>query len=87
MLEAYSDLGILEKMEKFYYKVLNSNDHMKDDLIKKVANVYIEHCSFARPGEFGNEIGGRTGRSELVCTILLLLADGLLSRMGMDSIS
>ncbi|KAL0928249.1 hypothetical protein M5K25_000122 [Dendrobium thyrsiflorum] len=87
MLEAYSDLGILEKMEKFYYKVLNSNAYMKDDLIRKVANVYVEHCRFARLEEFGNEISGRTGRSELVWTILLLSAAGLLSRRGMDSIA
>ncbi|XP_020594456.1 pentatricopeptide repeat-containing protein At4g14190, chloroplastic-like, partial [Phalaenopsis equestris] len=86
MLEAYSDLGILEKMEKMYAKVLNANVYIKDYLIRKMANVYIQHCRFPRLDEFGNEIGSKNGRTELVWCILLLSAVGLSSKRGINSI-
>ncbi|PKA46140.1 Pentatricopeptide repeat-containing protein [Apostasia shenzhenica] len=86
MLEAYVDLGILEKMEKMFRRFLNSEAFMKDDLIRKMANVYIENVRFARLEEFGNDIAGRTGRTELVWCILLLSSAGMMSRRGMDSL-
>ncbi|KAG0488421.1 hypothetical protein HPP92_007232 [Vanilla planifolia] len=87
MIEAYAEFRILDKLEKMYCKFLNSKAYMKDCLIRKIANVYIENCRFARLEEFGNDIGGRTGRSELIWCILLLSSAGLLSRKGINSIA
>lgn len=86
MLEAYADLGILEKMEKTYRRVLHSKAFMKENLIRKLAMVYIEHCRFARLEEFGSEVCSRTGRTDLVWYISLLSCACLLSRKGIESV-
>ncbi|KAJ6807571.1 pentatricopeptide repeat-containing protein, chloroplastic [Iris pallida] len=86
MLEAYADLGILDKMEKVYRKVLNSKAFMKESLSRKLAMVYIENCRFARLEEFGNELGAKLGRTDLVWCILLLSSACLSSRKGIESL-
>ncbi|XP_020241132.1 pentatricopeptide repeat-containing protein At4g14190, chloroplastic-like [Asparagus officinalis] len=86
MLEAYADLGILEKMEKMFRRFLHSEAYMKENLIRKLAMVYIEHHRFVRLEEFGNEISSRTGRTDIVWCILLLASACLLSRKGVESV-
>ncbi|ONK59174.1 uncharacterized protein A4U43_C08F3740 [Asparagus officinalis] len=86
MLEAYADLGILEKMEKMFHRFLHSEAYMKENLIKKLAMVYVEHHRFVRLEEFGNEISSRTGRTDIVWCILLLASACLLSRKGVESV-
>lgn len=86
MLEAYADLGILDKMEQLYRRLLHSKAFMKENLIRELAMVYIEHQRFVRLEEFGNEICSRTGRTDLIWCVLLLSCACLLSRKGIESV-
>ena len=85
MLEAYANFGILDKMEKFYRKVVNSTT-LKEDTIRKLANVYIKNYMFSRLDDLAIDLSSRTGRNDLVWCLRLLSHACILSRKGMDSI-
>ncbi|CAA7405029.1 unnamed protein product [Spirodela intermedia] len=90
MIQAYAEVGNLEKMEKMYRRFSGCRAPLREDLIRKMALVYIQNYRFARLEEFGNEIASRTGRNRrthLVWRLLLLAAALLLSRRGMESIA
>ncbi|KAK9283433.1 hypothetical protein L1049_011675 [Liquidambar formosana] len=86
MLEAYAKFGLLEKMEKVYGRVLNSKTPLKDDLVRKLAGVYIENYMFTRLDDLGLDLSSKTSRTDLVWCLRLLSHACLLSRKGMDSI-
>lgn len=87
MLEAYANFGMMENMEMVYIRVMNSKKtHLKDDLIRKLAGVYIENHMFSRLDDLGNDISKRTGRTDMVWCLRILSHACLLSRKGMDSI-
>ncbi|KAG6726062.1 hypothetical protein I3843_02G049600 [Carya illinoinensis] len=86
MLEAYARFGIVDKMEKVFRRVLNSKTHLKDDVIRKVAGVYIGNYMFSRLDDLGVDVSTRFGASDLVWCLRLLSHACLLSRRGMDSI-
>ncbi|CAL5347803.1 unnamed protein product [Camellia sinensis] len=83
MLEAYANLGILDKMEKFYRRVLNSKTLLKDDLIRKLARVYILNHMFSRLDDMGHDLSSKTGKTDLVWCLHILSHSFLLSRKGM----
>ncbi|GAB4844048.1 hypothetical protein Ancab_014012 [Ancistrocladus abbreviatus] len=86
MLEAYADFGVLEKMEKVYRKIINSKTMLKEEIIRKLAGVYIQNFMFFRLDELGNDLSLRVGRTELFWCLRLLSHACLLSKKGMDSI-
>jgi pentatricopeptide repeat protein len=86
MLEAYARFGILEKMEKAYRRVLNSKTPLKDDVIRKLARVYIGNHMFSRLDYLGLDVSSTVGATDLVWCLRLLSRACLLSRKGMDSI-
>ncbi|OMO55502.1 hypothetical protein COLO4_35959 [Corchorus olitorius] len=85
MLEAYANFGILDKMEKVYRKAVKFVT-LKEDTIRKLANVYIKNYMFSRLDDLGNDLSSRTGRNDLVWCLRLLSHACLLSRKGMDSV-
>ncbi|KAB2014400.1 hypothetical protein ES319_D09G222300v1 [Gossypium barbadense] len=85
MLESYANFGILDKMEKVYRKVVNSSS-LKEDTVRKLANVYIKNYMFSRLDDLGIDLSSRTGRNDLVWCLRLLSHACLLSRKGMDSV-
>nr|GEX91615.1 hypothetical protein [Tanacetum cinerariifolium] len=87
MLEAYANFGDLEKMEKVYRKVLRLKPkvYLNDDLIQKVATVYIENFIFSRLHDMGINLYSRTGNNIAWCLRMLAHAC-LLSRAGMESV-
>lgn len=86
MLEAYARFGILGKMEKVYRRVLNSKTPLKDDLIRKLARVYIGNHMFSRLDYLGLDVSSTAGATDLVWCLRLLSRACLLSRKGMDCI-
>ncbi|RRT60146.1 hypothetical protein B296_00037290 [Ensete ventricosum] len=86
MLEAYADLGMLEKMEKVYRRVLRSDGFIKENLIRKLATVYIKNYRFAQLEDLGNDISAKSGRTDLVWHIMLLSSACLLSKKGVESL-
>lgn len=86
MLEAYARFGIVVKMEKVYRKLLNSGTPLKDDLIRKLAEVYIEDYMYSRLEDLGLDLRSTLGGTELVWCLRLLSYACLLSRKGMDII-
>lgn len=86
MVEAYAKFGILEKMENVYRRVLNSRTVVKNDLIRKLAEVYIDNYMFSRLEKLGVDLSSRFGQTDLVWCLRLLSQAGVLSRRGMDSI-
>lgn len=86
MLEAYANFGILDKMEKVYRKVVNSTT-LKEDTIRKLANVYIKNYMFSRLDNLGIDLSSKTGRNDLVWCLRLLSHACLLSRKGMVSVT
>ncbi|KAK8493011.1 hypothetical protein V6N13_060503 [Hibiscus sabdariffa] len=85
MLEAYANFGIIGKMEKVYRKVVNSTS-LKEDTIRKLAEVYIKNYMFSRLDDLGIDLSSRTGRNDLVWSLRLLSHACVLSRKGMDSV-
>nr|GEW63740.1 hypothetical protein [Tanacetum cinerariifolium] len=87
ILEAYANFGDLEKMEKVYRKVLRLQPkvYLNDDLIQKVATVYIENFMFSRLHDMGINLYSRTGNNIAWCLRMLAHAC-LLSRAGMESV-
>ncbi|KAK1412026.1 hypothetical protein QVD17_32964 [Tagetes erecta] len=88
MLEAYADFGDLGKMEKVYKTVLRLKPRvcLKDDLIRKVAGVYVESYMFSKLDDMGINLYSRSGNTSMVWCLRMLAHACLLSRMGMDSI-
>lgn len=86
ILEAYANFGIVDKMENAYRRVRNSKVHLKDNLIRKLAGVYIENYMFSRLADLGLELSSVTGRTDLLWCLLLLSHACLMSRKGLDSI-
>ncbi|KAG9446019.1 hypothetical protein H6P81_012147 [Aristolochia fimbriata] len=86
MLGAYADFGILEKMEKVYHKILNSGGYLKEDMVRKLARVYIENYRFSKLEELGLSLASKFGKTDLVWCLLLLSSACVLSREGMFSI-
>ncbi|KAE9617553.1 hypothetical protein Lal_00034915 [Lupinus albus] len=86
MLDAYATFGMVEKMETFYRKLVNSRTRINDDLIRKVAEVYIKNYMFSRLEDFGLELRSAFGATDIVWCLRLLSYACLLSRKGMDII-
>lgn len=83
MLDAYANFGILAKMEKAYIRVLNAKIPLKEDLIRKLAGIYIENYMFSRLDDLGHHYSSSSG-SELPWCLRLLSSACLLSNKGMD---
>ncbi|XP_027165625.1 pentatricopeptide repeat-containing protein At4g14190, chloroplastic [Coffea eugenioides] len=83
MLEAYANFGILDKMEKVFRRVLNSKAYLKDDLIRRLARVYIEKLMFSRLEDLGLDLSSRTGSTDLVWCLRLLSHACTMSKKGM----
>lgn len=86
ILEVYTKFGILDKMERAYLRVLNSKVPLTEDLIRKMASVYLENFMFSRLDELGlnhpwTEIG------DLSWCLRLLSHACLSSHRGIDSIT
>ncbi|KAI3738831.1 hypothetical protein L2E82_29016 [Cichorium intybus] len=89
MLDAYANFGILEKMEKVYKRVMKLKPKvtLKDDLIHKVAVVYIENYMFSKLDDLGNKLYySKTSNGEIVWCLRMLAHACLLSRTGMESV-
>lgn len=93
MLEAYTDVGILEKMEAIYRRISNGvvNWFLNENLIRKMAVVYIENYRFGRLQQFGNELrsmttAAATRKTELLWCIQLIASARLPTRKGLDSV-
>ncbi|KAF3456699.1 hypothetical protein FNV43_RR01353 [Rhamnella rubrinervis] len=86
MLEAYTRFGILEKMEKVYTRLMDSKTPLPEDLIRNLAEVYIEHYMFSRLDNLGFDLSSRLGRTHLVWCLRLLSHACLFSRKGMNSV-
>ncbi|XP_030533883.1 pentatricopeptide repeat-containing protein At4g14190, chloroplastic isoform X2 [Rhodamnia argentea] len=83
MLDAYANFGILAKMEKAYIRVLNAKIPLKEDLIRKLAGIYIENYMFSRLDDLGCHCSSSSG-SDLSWFLRLLSNARLLSNTGMD---
>ncbi|KAA8548341.1 hypothetical protein F0562_000025 [Nyssa sinensis] len=86
MLESYANFGILDKMEKVYRRALKSKTPLKEDLIRKLAKVYVENHMFSRLDDLGVDLSSKVGRTDLVWCLRMLSHAHLLSRKGMNSI-
>ncbi|GMH20262.1 hypothetical protein Nepgr_022103 [Nepenthes gracilis] len=86
MLEAYADFNLLGKMEKVYRKVIISNTLLKEDLIRKLARVYIQNYMFSRLDYLANDLSLKSGRTDLFWCLCLLSWACLLSKKGIDSV-
>ena len=88
MLEVYSNFGILEKMEKIYKRVLRLRPkvYLQDDLIRKVAAVYIENCMFSRLDDMGIDLYSKTRNTHIVWCLRMISQARLLSRTGLESV-
>ncbi|KAF5768772.1 hypothetical protein HanRHA438_Chr14g0650811 [Helianthus annuus] len=81
MLEAYASFGDLEKMEKIYRTVmrLKPRVYLNDDLIRKVAVVYIENYMFSKLDDMGIRLYSRIGNTNIVWCLRMLSHACLLS--------
>ncbi|WOL08885.1 pentatricopeptide repeat-containing protein [Canna indica] len=86
MLEAYADLEVLDRMERVYQRILKSEAFIKENLIRKIATVYIKNYRFSQLEELGNDISDKWGRTDLVWYIMLLSSACLISKKGIESI-
>ncbi|KAI7752168.1 hypothetical protein M8C21_022760 [Ambrosia artemisiifolia] len=88
MLDAYASFGDLEKMEKVYRMVMRIKPRvcLKDDLVRKVAAVYVENYMFSKLDDMGIKLYSRSGNTNIVWCLRMLSHACLLSRMGMESI-
>ncbi|XP_065861507.1 pentatricopeptide repeat-containing protein At4g14190, chloroplastic [Euphorbia lathyris] len=84
MLEAYVNYGIVIKMEKAFKRVLNSNAHLKEDLVRKIAVVYIENLMFSRLNDLGIYLSSSRLKTDIVWCLRLLSSACSLSVKGMD---
>lgn len=86
MIEAYVNFSMVEKMEVLYHKGIKWKSLMKEDLIRKIAKVYMENYMFSRLDELGENILLRKGRNRLYWCLKLLYHACLLSKKGMNSV-
>nr|XP_043611038.1 pentatricopeptide repeat-containing protein At4g14190, chloroplastic [Erigeron canadensis] len=88
MLEAYANFGDVEKMDKVYRRVLRLKPrvYLSDDLIRKVAVVYIENYMFSKLEDMGINLYSKSGNNDIVWCLRLLSHACLLSRTGMKSV-
>jgi len=86
MLEAYANFGIVEKMEKILRWAWNSKITVKEDLVRKLAGVYIANYMFSRLHDLAVDLTSITGRTDIVWCLHLLSHACLLSRRGMDAV-
>ncbi|KAJ0093264.1 hypothetical protein Patl1_26171 [Pistacia atlantica] len=56
----------------------------QEDLIRKLAKVYIKNHMFSRLDDLGDDLASRTGRTDLVWCLRILSHACLLSRRGME---
>lgn len=80
MLEAYAEFGLLEKMELTYNKIIRFGISLDEDLVRKLANVYIDSLMFSRLDDLGRGIR----RTDLAWCLRLLCHARLVSRKGLD---
>ncbi|VVB01208.1 unnamed protein product [Arabis nemorensis] len=80
MLEAYAEFGVLEKMEETYNRIVRFGISLDEDLVRKLANVYIDNHMFSRLGDLGCGIR----RTDLAWCLRLLCHARLVSRKGLD---
>uniref|UniRef100_A0A1J3IK26 Pentatricopeptide repeat-containing protein, chloroplastic n=1 Tax=Noccaea caerulescens TaxID=107243 RepID=A0A1J3IK26_NOCCA len=80
MLEAYAEFGVLEKMELTYNKIIRFGISLDEDLVRKLANVYIDNLMFSRLDDLGRGIR----RTDLAWCLRLLCHAHLVSRKGLD---
>ncbi|XP_024983420.1 pentatricopeptide repeat-containing protein At4g14190, chloroplastic [Cynara cardunculus var. scolymus] len=88
MLEVYSNFGLWDKMEKVYKRILRLRPkvYLQDDLIRKVAAVYMENCMFSKLDDMGINLYSKTGNTHIVWCLRMLSHARLLSRTGMESV-
>lgn len=86
MLEAYANFGVLDKMEKMYKRISNLKIMLKEDLVRKLATVYIKNYMFSRLDDLGLYLCSIGVKTSLVWCLRLLSQACILSRKGMDSI-
>ncbi|XP_022869958.1 pentatricopeptide repeat-containing protein At4g14190, chloroplastic-like [Olea europaea var. sylvestris] len=86
MLEAYAKFGILDKMEKMYRRILNSKSSLKEDVIRKLAAVYIDNRMFSRLEGLGVDLSAKTGCTDLVWCLRILSRACVLSKKEIYSI-
>lgn len=84
MLEAYVNFGIVEKMEKILRWIWGTKVFVKEELIRRVAGVYIANYMFSRLHDLAVDLTSRTGRTEIVWCLHFLSHACLLSRKGME---
>ncbi|KAF2318081.1 hypothetical protein GH714_041421 [Hevea brasiliensis] len=75
-----------EKMDKILRRVWNSKATLKEDLIRKMAVVYIENFMYSRLDDLGDDLSSRNGKTDIVWCLHLLSNSCSLSQKGMDSI-
>ncbi|CAH2079256.1 unnamed protein product [Thlaspi arvense] len=80
MLEAYAEFGVLEKMEDTYEKIVRFGISLDEDLVRRLANVYIDNLMFSRLDDLGRGIR----RNDLAWSLRLLCHACLVSRKGLD---
>ncbi|XP_043812284.1 pentatricopeptide repeat-containing protein At4g14190, chloroplastic-like, partial [Manihot esculenta] len=72
MLEAYVNFGIVEKIDKVLRWVRKSKATLKEDLIRKIAVIYIENLMFSRLDDLGDDLSSRSGKTDIVWCLHLL---------------
>lgn len=80
MLEVYTKFGIVEKMDKLYTRIVKSKIPLKEDLIRRMALVYIENRMFSRLDDMGFDHYS----TNLGWCLRLLARACLLSKQGME---
>ncbi|PKI61158.1 pentatricopeptide repeat-containing protein At4g14190, chloroplastic [Punica granatum] len=85
VLEVYTNLGILDKMERAYVRVSNSKVLLREDLIRKMTSVYIKNLMFSRLDDLGLNHPS-TDIGDLSWCLRLLSHACLSSQRGIDSI-
>ncbi|KAJ0267143.1 Pentatricopeptide repeat-containing protein [Hirschfeldia incana] len=80
MLGAYAEFGVLEKMEETYDKILRFGICLDEELVRRLACVYIDNLMFSRLDDLGRGIR----RSDLAWCLRGLCQACLVSRKGLD---
>ncbi|CAN6442027.1 unnamed protein product [Victoria cruziana] len=89
MLEAYADLGCLQKMDEVFFADRTRSTFVPGDrLVRKMAMVYLQNYRFSRLEDLGREVSLKVGRrTPLACCLELLSHACILSRKGMDAVA
>lgn len=82
MLETYAEFGVLEKMEETYDKVMRFGICLDEELVRRLACVYIDNFMFSRLDDLGRGIR----RSDLAWCLRGLCHACLVSRKGLDCV-